>query len=330
MKTAKIISSVVKGNILSITTPYGEVNHKLYEQTHDGVTLADIRHEWKAPYKLLVQGWTAELPHPPRPEDARFTADQAPEQVVGYDDGMGRRSCHIRAWVYCRNNIYPFEGKTIPGILLIEEESYNKNGKWSSTYYKIRVAEGYRFASKRQDWESGRYIDNVASVKAMLADLGITDVTMDAGRDFLMTQMGGSWFRHIAFVEAREAMYDKGIQDTIEITFTKTKGTRRQGDLNLLIDGEVWDKIYNPMDGKVVVKSQIGNRYILMVSAESVIEELYEWDYDGDSLQERGFTVKTGADGYFAGWEKKVESPSSDNESGNTPFEDLLKVVFHR
>jgi hypothetical protein len=260
------------------------------------------------------------LPAPPRPVDALFP--DTPMEVVSYNDGQGHRDCQISAFIYCRNNIYKFEGKSIPGIALVESENYTKNGKWSNTTYSIRIADGYKFTSKMDNWDSGRKIDEVHTVEGMISQLGIEGVTRSAVQDFLMQNFGKTWFRHCDFVEALDKLYDKGISETMEVVFRATKGTKRQGDLHLILDGEVWDSRYNPMPEKVAVKSIVGDTYTLIVPSETLVEELYEWDYGDDCLQDRGFVVLTGEDGYYAGWGKATKAAT-----GNTPFEGLGDIL---
>ena len=319
MKVSKIISARVvpagNGFELCIVAQYGTVTVSCEGPESDNV-LGEI--EFVDPYLVTVKGrvWDKiKLPTPPRPENAPFPDIEASE--VSFNDGTGHRGRGIHAYVYCRNNVYMFRGDSIPGVCVVKSTDYTQNGKWSNTTYSILLAPGFKFSSKRSDWESGRKIDDVTNVESMIEQLGIEGVTRPAAVNFLMENYGGAWFRHCDFLEAREALFDKGVSETMEYVYSRQSGTRRQGVRHLLIDGEFWHEQYALQSDKVVVKSRVGDTFYLLVPVSAIVEELYEWNYDEDSLQERGFQIKS-VEGSYAGWHKPVESIPTSNE--DNPF----------
>jgi hypothetical protein len=243
----------------------------------------------------------------------------APMYDTSYNDGQGNRDRSIDAYIFCRNNIYNFTGGgsstddgTAKGRCLVTNSNYTKNGKWSNTTFSITIAAGYKFTSKMSDFSSGNKIDNLDSLQSMAADLGIVGCSDAAIKRFLQTTYPQTWYRFCDFQEARESLYDNGVNETIEYQFDSSRGTRRQGDKHLFVNGELWHKTHNPIPELVIVKAHVRDTYTLLISADAEIEELYEWNYGDDSLETRGYVTKTV--GYDTKWVKKeVEVMVADN-----------------
>jgi hypothetical protein len=75
-----------------------------------------------------------------------------------YTSQLGHRS--RKPWLLLitpTNEIRLFTGAPIPGIVAIIGEDYEKNGKWSSTTYRLALADGVRTISGHEGWEQGSF-----------------------------------------------------------------------------------------------------------------------------------------------------------------------------
>lgn len=63
--------------------------------------------------------------------------------------------------------IYNFSGKNIPGVVVVVTEAYHKNGKWSYSDYKLKLAEGIRYVEILYDDRNYRWFEDYTSMAAM-------------------------------------------------------------------------------------------------------------------------------------------------------------------
>lgn len=237
---------------------------------------------------VIIYGDSLWLPIPPRPTDALFVGDE-PTRTT-YSDRQGSRDRQMMGYVYCRNNIYEFTGSDMPGKCIIEKSSSTKNGKWSYTYYELLLAPGYKFGEKRQDWDSGMYVNDLKSIKTVAADLELEGVFDEAVERFLWCDMPHTFERYYDFQEKRESIFEStGCDSMIDFVYDHSDGTRKQGFKYLLIDGEVWHKHMNPMPEKVIIEDWTSKVYKLKIASNCDIETLYEWNYGDDSMEKRGY-----------------------------------------
>lgn len=250
------------------------------------------------------------------------------EQDISWNDGITSRSRRPMLLLYTKNMVYEFTGQSIPNICtIIGTPDYTKNGKWSNSTYQLKLAKGVKFSSLRQDWDSGRFINNHQSLKGMMKDLKL-DCTPKAAKVLLQKRFPKTFQRHCDFIEEVGRLEEAVGGETIEYNYQYTRGTKRQGMNRLLIDGGVWDEHNNPMPNKVVIQSNIHSSgygggttdYHLIISAECDIEEIYEYSaYGDDGLDSLGY-VNDGN-----GW--VLNNKENDNSnSGNTPFEGLSNL----
>ena len=54
--------------------------------------------------------------------------------------------------------LFEFAGKSIPGVVVVLKDEYDKNGKWSSTSWEVEMAEGIGHFVWRQDWGTGAWV----------------------------------------------------------------------------------------------------------------------------------------------------------------------------
>jgi hypothetical protein len=81
---------------------------------------------------------------------------------VAFNNKLGSRNIqHLNllvAEVQGQTLIFPFEGKTIPGVAQIISTRSEKNGKWSFTEWTVELSDGIRSFVWYQDWNEGRYV----------------------------------------------------------------------------------------------------------------------------------------------------------------------------
>ena len=57
--------------------------------------------------------------------------------------------------------IFQFQGKSIPGIVLVVRADFTKNGKWSHNTWIVDPAPGVSCATISQDWETGKWLNGL-------------------------------------------------------------------------------------------------------------------------------------------------------------------------
>jgi hypothetical protein len=83
---------------------------------------------------------------------------------IEWNDRQGSRD--RQAWaliVTAEGTVLPFTGEPIPGIVAVAGSDYHKDGKWSSTTYRLELAAGCRFVSGYNGWETGRFTEGLLS-----------------------------------------------------------------------------------------------------------------------------------------------------------------------
>jgi len=80
-----------------------------------------------------------------------------------WSDGPGSRG--RGAWLlFIRGDeVIPFSGQDIPGVVVVRGTDYTKNGKWSHTTYRLQLADGIRYIAGRSGWETGRFVEGLGS-----------------------------------------------------------------------------------------------------------------------------------------------------------------------
>lgn len=250
------------------------------------------------PFTIKVLYTEFQLPVEIRVKDALFA--DIPQTANRWNDGMSSRSRHTRCLIYSKNNVYEFD-RDLP-MLVVTEESYDKNGKWSSTTYDFLLAAGYKMSVIRQDFSSGKYVNKFDSIEVMGDELRLIGCYPAAIQRYLMHSLHGAWYSYCELQEKLDLIADQGVQDTIEYVFNHARGTRRQGMRCLFINGAMWD--FTEMPG-VIIKNQTHfsgmgggtTRYELIIDATFDLSECYE-----DDTNQPEFTNATPA----------VEEPASN------------------
>ena len=77
-------------------------------------------------------------------EISPFTKDSFNMENISWSDGLGSRSRSPFLLFIKGDEIIPFDGSDIPGVVVVRGTDYAKNGKWSHTTYRLQLADGIR------------------------------------------------------------------------------------------------------------------------------------------------------------------------------------------
>ncbi len=61
------------------------------------------------------------------------------------------------------DEVIPFNGNNLVGVVVVVGTDYTKNGKWSYTTYRLQLADGIRHIVGRDGWETGRFVEGLGS-----------------------------------------------------------------------------------------------------------------------------------------------------------------------
>jgi len=81
-----------------------------------------------------------------------------------WSDRIGHRS--RPAWLLLIDQagiVHVFMGDSIPGLVAVVGTVYEKCGKWSHTIYRLELAPGARSIAGHDGWETGRFVEGLAS-----------------------------------------------------------------------------------------------------------------------------------------------------------------------
>lgn len=84
-----------------------------------------------------------------------------------WTEELGHRSRRPWCLVVHQGTVSRFVGADIPGVLAVIGTDYIKNGKWSSTTYRLAVSDGGRLVSGHMGWETGTFREGLR--KSLLA-----------------------------------------------------------------------------------------------------------------------------------------------------------------
>jgi len=99
-----------------------------------------------------------------KPERARPNQLQEAEmENITWSDGIGSRGRNPFLLFVRGDEVIVFRGQDIPGVVVVKGTDYTKNGKWSHTTYRLRLADGIRHIAGRDGWETGRFVEGLGS-----------------------------------------------------------------------------------------------------------------------------------------------------------------------
>jgi len=294
-------------------------------------SFGDTFHDITVKDEKYYAGGYFKTPCPERPANAYFPDVESRE--IGFNDGIESRSRHTRLLLYTRNNVYQFNGSSIEGVCaIIGTPQYHKNGKWSSTTYRIQLAAGVKHSQIRQGWDSGLYVDNHTSMKDIASDLGLEGVQPYAVEEYIKTHMISTYVRHMQHLErmeALEAVAEQQGAEMIPYTYVRKCTYNRQGDNFLLINREVWYDDSERNDVKIVKRTHVSGykggttTYELMILSTLETEEIHEYSRFGeDALETRGYFKENGR---WVRPQAEPEQPEQSGTEGGWTVNDLLK-----
>ena len=59
-------------------------------------------------------------------------------------------------------DVLPFKGTDIPGTVVVRGTSFEKNGKWSNTTFRLVLGTGVRAIAGTDGWETGTFREGLA------------------------------------------------------------------------------------------------------------------------------------------------------------------------
>lgn len=82
---------------------------------------------------------------------------------IEWSDKMGARRRDPFLLFVKGDEIIPFAGSNIGGVVVVRGTDYEQAGKWSHTTYRLQVADGIRYIAGREGWETGRFVEGLGS-----------------------------------------------------------------------------------------------------------------------------------------------------------------------
>jgi hypothetical protein len=252
-----------------------------------------------------------------QPKLAYFPSEEGVSETT-YSNGLSQRSRSSMCILYTKNWAVEFDGSDIPNICTVGTQDHDKNGKWSSTTFQLFLASGVKISTITQDWDSGYFVTDINDLEIMKSRLGIS-CNPSAVRKFIQTFLPRTWERHQELQENIAKLEEAiGDVDMVEYNFSQSYATRRKGHLRLVVDGNVFCHINNPMPEKIVITNHVhvsgrgggDENFNLLISADAEIDEVYEGDlhFDGQKYT----TVET--------------ETENETGNGNNPFGGLSNL----
>jgi len=328
MRDLKVLSFL--DGVLTIAVDGETFSHPIEKLKGWDISIQDFTLELKTFYKVEIKhprlySWEGEIIDT-TPLPTTFALLNTEGGDVNWSDGISSRSRRPMLLVACKNFIFKFTGKDIPGICVVKNRSFTKAGKWSSNYYELTIAKGFKAIDLREDFSSGFFVNDVTSLAKIAKELGCEDVQPFAVEQFLKSELFGTYKRYLDYlskVSEMEAFEANEGGEFIPYTFVRECLANRQGDRCLLLNGELFEGVETP-EVKIISERYYsghrGGKTIYELSIHNSIEttELFEYNPygDDDSLDARGFVRVDGK------WVKPVERETEQGERYN-PFESL-------
>jgi len=208
--------------------------------------------------------------------------------ATSYNNGIANRGRNSIGILFTKNYAVVFDGESIEGLCVVQDSSFDKMGKWSSTTFQLILAPGVKFVAFHQNFDTGVFISDFTTLKTMRSNLRLDELNMSAFKDFLAVSFPSDLAKFHSNMEAIHILEETADCDAVEYNFSETHVSRRLGSTKLLVDGELWDETTNPMTDKVVVVSSdyLGGRgsgttnYKLMILSTCTTDETTfgEWE----------------------------------------------------
>ncbi len=82
---------------------------------------------------------------------------------IEWSNGIGNRSRSSWLLFVRGDQVIPFNGENITGVVVISGTDSEKAGKWSHTTYRLQIADGIRVIAGRDGWETGRFVEGLGA-----------------------------------------------------------------------------------------------------------------------------------------------------------------------
>jgi len=82
---------------------------------------------------------------------------------ITWGDRQGRRGrqAFLLLIAMDKNLVHVFSGKDIPGVVVIENRDYTKDGKWSHNTYELALANHVRPIAGHEGWNTGSFLEGM-------------------------------------------------------------------------------------------------------------------------------------------------------------------------
>lgn len=211
----------------------------------------------------------------PMPKLAYFEGEETKE--VSFNDKIQSRGREKICILQTKNFATLFTGSSISGLCVVTSSEYEKNGKWSNTTYKLTLAAGVKMSVVAEGFESGMYCSDLSDFQKIVKSFGL-ECNLSASRLFIQGFFPKYWEKHRSIASKIEELENSIEVDTIEYHFESYRVSKKNGYNRLIVDGEVFDSIKNPISSKVIVLSNHNESYKLLLPANAVIDEECEGD----------------------------------------------------
>ncbi len=154
-------------------------------------------------------------------------------QMLEFNDKFGNRSLRHQNLVAARlpdgrQVIFTFTGKSVAGVVQVIKEEYNKNGKWSATYWQVELADGVIGFVRSQDWETGQWLNSKRWHEAIVEFRGKDDLDDESIERFIRAE----WKRTAERLDAeREASQQDGSVALMELLAAQDALAEAQAEL---------------------------------------------------------------------------------------------------
>lgn len=185
--------------------------------------------------------------------------------AIEFNDKLGSRSLrHLNVIIASDSDdnsvVFPFEGKSIPGIIQVIREDYTKNGKWSHTTWTVEPANGVYCATVSQDWETSKWLNSmvwesaVAEFKEKLSFVGGNALnTIMIEDDAIVRFIRATWPKYATCFDAKVATDTNNTNDAVkeliaaqkelaelqrEISMMEAAQQAKENDMRVLAEAE--------------------------------------------------------------------------------------------
>lgn len=162
--------------------------------------------------------------------------------MVEWSNQIGSRG--REAWLLLvgpGDRVTRFRGASIPAVAAVTGSGFRKNGKWSSTTYRITLATGVRPVAGRDGWETGRLDEGLAAASGRPCDRWLdAAAALGVGLPTLQAFVAAEWPQQAELWDEREealaTIDDAAAEGAEELTTTFGCPTKR------LIAAGFWER----------------------------------------------------------------------------------------